>query len=148
MMLRYGFYTRELRVTMRLLEHERGATEVLVLADLRPGHGVNVWAYGALSGGATSAAGAAGAAIGVKAMALAGVMLAAPVAITGLAVGALALAASRASYRWSLKKATIELEEMLAAIDVSLRSRSIFDENPPLLPPPARDAVADDILVL
>ena len=33
------------------LEHERGATEVTVFADLRPGHDVNVWAYGVLSGG-------------------------------------------------------------------------------------------------
>lgn len=140
MMLRYGFYTRELRVTLRLLEHERGATEVTVFADLRPGHGVNVWAYGLLSGGATAASGALGALIGVKAMALAGALIAAPVAIMAFAAGALALGGSRASYRYSLKKATVELEELLAAIDVLLRSRSIFDEDPPLLPPPAASA--------
>ncbi len=147
MMLRYGFYTRELRVTMRVLENERGATEVTVFADLRPGHGVNVWAYGILSGGATAGAGAVGALIGVKAMALAGALIAAPVAITALAAGGLALAGSRASYRHSLKKATIELEELLAAIDVTLRSRSIFDEDPPLLPPPVASA-GSDLLVL
>ena len=143
MMLRYGFFTRELRVTLRLLEHERGATEVTVFADLRPGHGVNVWAYGLLSGGATAASGALGALIGVKAMALAGALLAAPVAIMAFAAGALALAGSRASYRYSLKKATVELEELLAAIDVSLRSRSIFDDDPPLLPPPTASARGD-----
>ncbi|MDQ8153821.1 MAG: serine/threonine-protein kinase [Gemmatimonadota bacterium] len=146
--LRYGFFTREVRVTLRALANERGVTEVSAFADLRPGHGVNVWGYGMLSGGATVVAGATGAVIGVKAMALAGAMLAAPVAITGLAAGALALAASRASYRWSLKKATIELEELLAAIDLSLRSRSIFDEDPPLLPPPAPAAGGDDILMV
>ena len=143
MWLRYNFYMRELRVTLRLLEHERGATEVSAFADLRPGHGVNVWGYGILSGGTTVGAGAVGAVIGVKAMALAGALLVAPIAITGLAVGALALAASRASYRQSLKKATIELEELLAAIDVSLRSRSIFDEDPPVLTPPTPSAGSD-----
>ena len=141
--LRYGFYTRELRVTLRLLEHERGATEVTAFADLRPGHGVNVWAYGLLSGGATAVSGALGALIGVKAMALAGALIAAPVAIMALATGALALAGSRASYRSALRKATVELEELLAAIDVSLRLRSIFDEDPPLLPPRADSAVGD-----
>jgi len=146
-MIRYGFFTRELRVTLRALEQERGATEVTVFADLRPGHGVNVWAYGILSGGATAGAGAVGAVIGIKAMALAGAMIAAPVAITGLAVGGLALAGSRASYRYSLRKATVELEELLAAIDVSLRSRSIFDEDPPVLPPPAASA-GGDLLVM
>ncbi|MCE9602615.1 MAG: serine/threonine protein kinase [Gemmatimonadetes bacterium] len=135
-MLRYGFYAPELRVTLRVLDHDQRATEVTAVADLRPGHGVNVWGYGLLSGGVTATAGGVGALIGVKAMALAGVLIAAPAAITGLAVGGLALAGSRASYRWSLRKATTELEELLAAIDVSLRSRSIFDEDPPLPPPP------------
>lgn len=135
--LRYGLGAREVRVTLRALDHDRGATEVAVFADLRPGLAANIWGYMGMSIGVASGAGAAGFAIGLKAMSLAGALLAAPVAVTALAGGALAVAGSRAFYRWGVRKATAELEDLLRAIDATLRSRSIFDADPPQLPPPA-----------
>jgi hypothetical protein len=70
-------------------------------------------------------------------MALSGLLLAAPIAVTGFAGGALAVAATRAFYAWELRKATEEMEDMLRAIENTLRSRSLFDADPPTLPPPA-----------
>jgi len=60
-------------------------------------------------------------------MALAGAMLALPVAVTLLAGGSLALLASRASYQWGMRKATSELEELLIATDGSLRTANVFE---------------------
>ena len=134
--LRYGMYARELRATLRVLDHDRGGCEVTVFADLRPGIAPNVWLYAMLSATAGVMGGIGGGIAGALAMSLTGAVIAAPVAVTGLAVGALALAGSRASYRWAIRKATSELEELLRAIDVAQRSRSIFDEDPPVLPPP------------
>lgn len=140
--LRYGLGATQLRVTLRTLEHDRGATEVTAFADLRPGLGANVWGYAGMTVGVAGGSGAAGFAIGLKAMALSGLLLAAPVAVTALAASALAVAGSRAFYRWEVRRATGEMEEMLRAIDATLRSRSIFDDDPPQLPPPR--AAGDD----
>ena len=141
--LRYGLGALELRVTLRSLDHDRGATEVTVVADARPGLGANVWGYAGMAFGATASAGAFGGIVGAKMMALAGALIGAPAAITALAGGATAVASIRAFYRWEGRKATSELEELLLAIDASRRSHSIFDEDPPQLPPPAASAGGD-----
>ncbi len=146
--LRYGLYAPELRATLRVLDHERGACEVTVVADLRPGIGMNVWGYAGLGIGVTGGASAAGFAIGLKAMALTGALLAAPIAITAVAAGALVVGMSRSFYRWEVAKATSELEDLLLAIDGTLRSRSIFDEDPPVLPPPPAGSGGDAIVVV
>lgn len=133
--LRYGLYATEIRVTLRALDQDRGGTEVTAIADLRPGVGYNVWGYGFIAGGMTAVSGVIGGAVGAKAMALAGLAIGAPAAITALAAGALCVAGSRAMYRWELKSATQELEELLASLDGSLRTRNVFEEDPPALPP-------------
>ena len=144
--LRYGLGARELRATLRPLENDRSATEVTVVADARPGMNANVWGYAGMTFGATATAGAFGGIVGAKMMALAGALIAAPALVTALAAGALAVAGTRAFYRAEGRWATSELEELLRAIDVSLRSRSIFDEDPPALPPPR--ATGGDIVGL
>lgn len=144
--LRYGLGARELRATLRPLENDRSATEVTVVADARPGMNANVWGYAGMTFGATATAGAFGGIVGAKMMALAGALIAAPALVTALAAGALAVAGTRAFYRAEGRWATSELEELLRAIDVSLRSRSIFDEDPPALPPPR--ATGGDIMGL
>lgn len=145
--LRYGLYARELRATIRPLDLDGGAAEVTVVADLRPGVGYNVWGYGIIAGGISAVSGVIGGAIGAKAMALAGLAIGAPAAITALAAGALAISASRAFYRWELQTATQELEELLQAIEGTLRTRSVFEEDPPALPPPPA-ASGPDITLL
>jgi eukaryotic-like serine/threonine-protein kinase len=134
--LRYGLGARELRATLRTLEHDRGATEVTVFADLRPGLNSNVWGYSGISFGVAASSASAGVFIGMQAMALTGLIVAAPAAITGLAGAAIAVALSRAFYRGEVRWATKELDDLLHAIDGTLRSRSIFDADPPVLPPP------------
>jgi len=146
MWLRYGLGALEVRATLRTLDHDRGATEVTVVADVRPGLAANVWGYSGISFGATATAASFGGVIGAKMMALTGALIAVPVAITALAASALAVASVRAFYRWEGRKSTNELEELLRAIDASLRSRSIFDEDPPALPP--RAAAGGDLVGL
>lgn len=134
--LRYGVGAKHVRVTLRTLEHDRGATEVTAVADLRPGLKANAWGYAGASLGVASGAMAAGFAIGLKAMALSGILLAGPMAVMGFAGGALAVAAGRAFYRAELRWATEEMDNMLRAIDGTLRSRSLFDSDPPPSTPP------------
>jgi len=128
--LRYGLFAKEVRATLRTLEHDRGAVEVTLVADLRPGLGANVWGYAGLSFGATATASSIGGVIAAKAAALGGLLLAAPIGLTAIAVGALSVGASRAMYRWEVRAVKAELEELLRAVDGSLRSRSIFDDDP------------------
>ncbi len=134
MWLVYGLGAKEVRVTLRPLD--AGATEVTVVADLRPGIAANVWGYAIGSGLASGGMGAGAAIVGAKAFAFAGALIAAPGVITALATWGLAVGASRAFYRWEGRTATKELQDMLAAIDGTLRSRSIFDEDPPTPQPP------------
>lgn len=133
--LRQGLGARELRATLRVLEHDRGACEVTLFADLRPGFNANVWGYSGLSFGVTAGATSVGVVVSAKVMALAGAMLLAPTAMTALAAGSLAVAGTRLFYRWELRKATAEMDELLRAIDGTLRSRSLFDVDPPQPPP-------------
>ncbi len=141
--LRYGVGAVHVRVTLRALEHDRGATEITAVADLRPGLKANVWGYAGGSLGVASGATAAGFAIGLKAMALSGIMLAGPMAVMGFAGGALAVAAGRAFYRAELRWATEEMDNMLRAVDGTLRSRSLFDGDPPTSDPPKLAAGSD-----
>ena len=90
-----------------------------------------------MSFGASAIATSIGTLIAVQQLALAGAMLAAPIGVIALASGGLALGAARVLYRWEQKRATEELEELLRAIDSSLRSHSIFDEGPPPALPPS-----------
>lgn len=141
MWLAYGLGAEELRVTLRPLD--AGATEVTAVADLRPGIKGNVWGYAMGAGFTSAGAGVGAAAIGFKALAFTGVMIAAPGLITALATWGLAVGGARWFYRWEGRKATKELEELLRAIDTALRSRSIFDEDPPI-PQPPRVGGGDD----
>lgn len=132
--LRQGLGARELRATLRVLEHDHEACEVTLFADLRPGLNANVWGYSGMTFGATTGLTLAGTAISAKVLALSGALIVAPAALTALAVGSLAVGATRLFYGWEVRKGTAEMEELLRAIDGTLRSRSIFDEEPPALP--------------
>jgi len=138
--LRYGLGVRELRATLRPLENERGSTEVTLVADVRPGHAMTVWSYAGMSFGLTAFSASAGGIAAAQLMALTGILVAAPAAIIALAAGAVAVSGSRATYRWVIGRATTEMDDLLRATDATLRSRSIFDEDPPELPPPSAPA--------
>ena len=125
--LAYGAFGKTVRATLRVLEHDRSACEVSLFVDLRPGIRANVWTYSGLTLGASATSAAVGGVVGAQAMALAGAMIALPAAVTLLAGGSLAVLASRASYRWCMRKATAELEELLVATDATLRTRNIFE---------------------
>lgn len=143
MQLRFGLYATELRTAIRILDRSAGGCEVSVHADLRPGVGTQVWMYTGIGASAAAASGVVGGVVGAKALAIAGVTLGAPIAI-GMALGvALTVGISRFSYRYALRKARLELEELLASVERSLRTRSVFEEDPPALPRPA-DSSDDD----
>ena len=145
MWLVYGLGAKELRVTLRPLD--AGATEVTAIADLRPGIPTNVWGYAVGAGLLSGSVGTMAAIVGAKAFAFAGALIAAPGLITALATWGISVGVSRAFYRWEGRTATKELEELLLAIDGTLRSRSIFDEDPPVLPPPRASGDAGDFIV-
>lgn len=133
--LRYGLFAQEIRVTLRALDHDSAATEVTAIADLRPGIGYNVWGYGAMAAGLTAASGLFGGVVAAKLMALAGAVVGIPVLVTGMAAASVAVAGSRAFYRWELRAAIKEMEELLASLEGGLRTLNVFDEAPPVLPP-------------
>jgi hypothetical protein len=127
--LRYGAFAAELRTTLRTLDQDRASCEVTVVADLRPGINMNLIGYGVMTAVVALGSAGAGIAIGVEAMGLSGAALAAPVAVTSLAGAALAVAGARAFYRWGIRLASSELDKLLRTLDVTLKSRSIFDED-------------------
>ena len=141
--LRYGLGVTEVRATLRRLDNDFGATEVTLVADCRPGIGANVWGYAGMSFGATAGTSIGFGLLAAKLMALTGIMVALPISTIAVATGALAVSGSRAFYRAEGRWATTELENLLRAIDATLRSRSIFDEDPPVLPPPPRSGGGD-----
>jgi eukaryotic-like serine/threonine-protein kinase len=134
MWLVYGLGAKELRVTLRPLD--AGATEVTAVADLQPGVSANVWGYGIGAGLTSLGMGAGGAVIGAKALLFGGAFIGVPFLVTAIATWSLAIGASRAFYRWEGRTATKELEDLLQSIDGTLRSRSIFDDDPPTPQPP------------
>ncbi len=125
--LAYGAFGKTVRATLRVLEHDRSACEVSLYVDLRPGIRANVWTYSSLTVGASATSAAVGGIVGAQALALAGAMIALPAAVTLLAGGSLAVLASRASYKYCMRKATAELEDLLAATDATFRTRNIFE---------------------
>lgn len=139
--LRYGLYAKELRTAIRVLDRGPGGCEVSVHADLRPGIATQVWMWAGLGGAVGSVGAVVGGIVGWKVMALGGLMLGTPIA-AGVAVTAgLMVGIARFSYQYALRHARNELEELLASVDRSLRTRSVFEEDPPQLPRPAS---ADD----
>lgn len=133
--LYYGLGAKELRATLRPVDRDRESWEVTVIADLRRGLAANVWGYSGLSFGLTATTASVGGMMIAKALALGGALIAGPVAAIGLASAPLIVAGARATYRWEGRKATRELEALLDAINGTLRSVSISDEEPlPRLP--------------
>lgn len=128
--LRYGSYAKELRVTLRALDHDPSATEVTAFADLRPGIGSNILTYAGMSAGVTSGVGLGGGVAAAKLMDVAGAMMGLPIALTALAGIGVSVAASRAFYRWGLRAALTEIEELLAGIESDLRTTDVFEIAP------------------
>jgi predicted Ser/Thr protein kinase len=128
---RYGVYSPELRVSLRPSPGDPRACDVTMQVDLARGLTAVLAGYGfGVSGMAAGGAGI-GAAVGVKALALSGALLAAPV-VAGAAVVGLGTAVAVAPlHRWALGKVRKELEDTLAAIETSVRAHDIFGEAPP-----------------
>lgn len=142
MWLVYGLGAKEMRVTLRPIPGRSPQTEVTVFADLRPGIGSNAWGYAAVVGASVAGGIGGGAVLGVKALALAGAALAAPIVGAAALVGGLAFFGSRGFYQWELRTARKEVDGLFEALDGAVRSRLLFDDYPPP-PPPA--AASDDL---
>ena len=128
---RYGVFAKELRMTIAPLPGDPRGCELSVHADLRSGLGANIGGYGAGIGLMSGLGGLFSAAIGAKALALAGAALAAPVLGVGTLFGLAAYAVSAPLYRWEIRKTSCEIERALAAVDASIRAIDIFGEAPP-----------------
>ena len=139
---RYGVYVPELRVTLAAVPGDSQACEITMSLDLRRGLNVNVAGYGTVSAGLSAVGGVIAGAIAKKALVLTGAAIAGPAVAAGLALGGGLLLGAGAIYRWEMRKAADELRAALNAIDVSIRARDLFGEQPPPPPslPPGSDA--------
>jgi hypothetical protein len=146
MQLRYGLYAKELRTAIRVLDRGSAGCEVSVHADLRPGVPTQVWMYTGIGSAVGAVGGVVGGIVGAKALAMAGLLLMTPIGLGMAAGAALTVGMSRFSYAYALRKARTELDELLADVDRSLRTRSVFEEDPPQLPP-RRDGSGGDLIV-
>ncbi len=128
---RYAVYSPELRVSMRAAPGDARACDVTMQVDLAPG--LTAVLAGYTFGCAGMAAGGAGIglAVGAKALALSGALLAMP-ALAGWAVVGMGSALAVAPlHRWAIRKVRKELEDTLAAIETSVRAQDIFGIAPP-----------------
>ena len=138
---RYGVYVPEVRVTLATIAGDPRACEVTMHLDLRRGLTANLAGYGIVSGTAFSGGAAAGALIGLKAMALTGIAVMGPALGGAVALGLATVACMGPLYRWEMRKTTEELEAVLAAVEASIRAFDIFGEAPaPRVSPPLSNA--------
>jgi hypothetical protein len=125
----------QLRVTLHPLATDPRRCEVTITTDLRSGVKKNA----KLGFGLGLGLGGGGAAVGVALSAAKGaLLLAAPIGLAAfVAVSALMVGTYRWTFRWGLKRARLELEHLLDALQASLRSQDVFGAPSPLpLPPP------------
>ncbi len=128
---RYGVYVPELRVTLAPIPGDSQACEVSIHLDLRRGLNASIAGHGFLAGLGSSIGAVIGGAVGAKALAIAGAALLGPIAGGGLVLGWAAVVGMRPMYRWELRKATAELEAVLAAVETSIMARDIFGDEQP-----------------
>ncbi|MBI3790346.1 MAG: serine/threonine protein kinase [Gemmatimonadetes bacterium] len=143
--VRWGVYARQVRATIRPLASDPRATEVTLYVDLRSGLGPNLWGSGAM--GVTG--GVMGTVLTVailKKAALVGAVVGGGAGVLALLLGGAGVVGWRAYYKWALRTAQGELDRAIAAIEMSLRSASIFGEAPPSLPPPPSDGGAGSFI--
>ena len=143
MWTRYGVYANQLRVTLRPLPSEPAACEVTLHLDLRRGVKGNLWGLLGASGGMAAGGGAAGVAIGVKALALGGAAVLIPGALAAIVVGAGSAAGWAGMYRWGMRRAALELQRALAAIDNDVRAEELFGAPVTRAVQPARASWGD-----
>jgi hypothetical protein len=128
---RYGVYVPETRVTFATIAGDPRACEVTMHLDLRRGLTANLAGYGVLSGASAGGGAAVGGLLGIKALSLTGAALLGPALGGAVAVGLAAVACMGPVYRWEIRKATGELEAVLATVEASIRAFDIFGEAPP-----------------
>jgi hypothetical protein len=134
----------QLRVTLHPLATDPRRCEVTITVDLRSGVKKNA----KLGMGLGLGLGGGSAVIGLVATAAKGaLLLAAPIGL-GIfaAMGGLMVGAYRWSFQWGLKRARLELEHMLDALQASLRSQDVFGAPSPLPLPPSRGPDDDGTL--
>lgn len=140
--VRWSLNVKQVRATLRPIPGDPHATEVTVHVDLRPGIALNVGGLG----GFGAAGGVAGAAIGLALAkkAVLALSLAGGAGVGAALFGGMCMLGTRWYYQWAVREAEGELEKSLAAIQMQLRSASIFGEPPPALrpPPPGDDGTA------
>ncbi len=139
--IRYGLYATKLRCSLRALGGD--VTEVSVYVDPREGYSTNLWTWGASAGVGLSFGGAAGGvAIAIKGLALAGLAVGG-VAAAGAGLGVVAaIGFARVGYRWNLRKAQAELEQLLDSLGGALSSADVFGDAGVFAPPEPRPALA------
>jgi predicted Ser/Thr protein kinase len=131
---RYGVYSRELRVSLRATPGDARACDVTVQVDLAPGLTAVLAGYTISCAGLAAGGAGIGLAVGAKALALSGALLAMPALAGWAAVGIGSALAVAPMHRWAIRKVRKELEDTLAAIETSARAQDIFGDLPPALP--------------
>ncbi len=118
----------QLNVTLRPVQAQSAACEVTIYGDLRSGMHKNLKADGWIA----AALGAIGGGLGAVGGFAAGIgaLSALPALGAAAVVGGVSLIGYRASYRHALRKATTELEGLLAALEAQLRSGQLFGTRP------------------
>ncbi|MCC6241617.1 MAG: serine/threonine protein kinase [Gemmatimonadaceae bacterium] len=123
---RYGMFVPDLRVTLASLAGDPRSCEVTIQLDLRKGLNANLIGSSVLTVGGMFGGTVGGLVVGKAALALAGAALAGPAFGGAMLVGVAALALSGPGYRYAMRKSARELEDVLAAIDTSIRAVGIF----------------------
>ena len=140
---RYGVWTKEVRITLAQIPGDSRGCEVTMQIDLREGLTANLGGYGGGVGFLAAAGGGAGVAIAAKTLAIGGIALLGPLAGGAAIAGLAAMLTVGPLYKWEMGKATGELESLLAAIEVGIRSLDIFGEMPTAEPTLPRRPIGD-----
>jgi predicted Ser/Thr protein kinase len=136
---RWGIFAKELRITLRPSANDPRSCEVTIHVDLRAGQRAAAGGYGAMSFSFGCVGAVIGAAIGKKAMLLAGAALWGTAGV-GIALGIGAgVLFTRVLYAYSLGAAEKELQKVLSTLDLSTRADEIFGDAPRLAAPRDRE---------
>ena len=142
---RYGVYVKEMRVSIATVPGDARACEVTLQADLREGLNANLIGYGGVAAMLATGGGAAAAAIAFKTLLLSGAALLAPALGVAAVVGLGTLAVAGPVYRWEIRSATKEFQNLLTAVETAIRSLDIFGEVRLPAPPKPRSTYGDMI---
>lgn len=129
-----AIHLEEISVSLRELPAARRPTcEVVITGDLHSGVRLNSLVGSTLSAAVGAGGVSFGTLVGMKALALAGGLIVLPAVAGGALLGSLGVIGYGAMYRYYLRKVTVDLEQLLRAVDANARTAGAFSlPTPPL----------------